>query len=816
MKIILSLVLFISVIFAGTISVADMQKYSQYKNMLENGGIQQTQTRKVELQEVQNDVLLEKKDAEEEQVLDEKNTKEKEIDKNIFKYESQEVELKRYGANFFKNKNKLESTSIPTSNDYILKNSDVLLVNTFGSKHTNSYELTVDNNNNVFIQKIGIVKVGGLSFADVKLLIVKKIQKSFPNTKVVVDIVKYSTIQVVLSGNVKVPGIYNLSPFATIKDALIEANGLLEVGSYRDISIIRDHRKVYTFDLYKLLLNPKNNSDFSLRNNDIVMVDFVHKSIRLYGKVKYPAIYELKDTETFKDLLKYSGGFSYDATKNSIKLTRYNNDKLLKTYILSKEALLKMQPKDGDKLEVFNNYEIKEKPYILVHGKVVKDDMAKYEYFDGMKISQLFKMVTFRSEIYNTEDEEKEKKDDELVTKDVELNIENREALLVDKTKIKLIRNSNNTKSTFLLSATDDFVLKPFDEIEFYNYFDTHPRMQITITGEVYKNGNYFINDDTTLKELLSLAGGMTEKAYRQEFELVRYSIDKNERVREIKKYDLQKALAENFKLQSHDEINIFTIPNWYDSKTVTLKGEVKFPGTYSIRTGEKLSDVIQRAGGFTSEAFIEGAVFTRKSIQENEEKRMKEAMFRLKQQITFVSANAKEVGTEKKNSQELSGVITMLEKQMKEYKALGRLIVYLDENLQNFKSSPYNIRLEDKDVLAIPSFNDIVSVYGEVMNPNSFIYSDEFSVNDYIEKAGGMTQRADDESIYMVMANGEAKKVELNALFLSNAEVHSGATIVIPMQVNKVSNILLWKEVSQIVYQLAITAASLSTVGAL
>ena len=190
--------------------------------------------------------------------------------------------------------------------------------------------------------------------------------------------------------------------------------------------------------------------------------------------------------------------------------------------------------------------------------------------------------------------------------------------------------------------------------------------------------------------------------------------------------------------------------------------------------------------------------------------------MFKLKQQITFVSANAKEVGTEKKNLQELSGVITMLEKQMKEYKALGRLIVYLDENLQNFKSSPYNIRLEDKDVLAIPSFNDIVSVYGEVMNPNSFIYSDEFSVNDYIEKAGGMTQRADDESIYMVMANGEAKKVELNALFLSNAEVHSGATIVIPMQVNKVSNILLWKEVSQIVYQLAITAASLSTVGAL
>ena len=816
MKIILNLLFFINIVFAGGISIADMQKYSQYKDILENSNTQQTQTSKVEIQEAKNDIKLDNINIEDKSPIDQEDIT-IEVDKNSFKYDTKEIELKRYGANFFLNKNKLESTSIPTSNDYVLKSADILLVNTFGSKHTNSYELTIDNNNNIFIQKIGTVKVGGLKFKDAKLLIIKKIKKSFSNTKVVVDIIKYSTIQVVLSGNVKVPGIYNLSPFSTIKDALMEANGLLDVGSYRDISIIREHKKVYSFDLYKLLLNPKANSDFSLRNNDIVMVNFVHKSIRLYGKVKYPAIYELKDSETFRDLLKYSGGFSYDATKNSIKLTRYNNDKQLKTYILSKKAFLKMKPKDGDKIEIFNNYDIKEKPYILVYGKVIKGDMAKYKYFDGMTVSQLFNMITFRSEIYNTNKQKiKEDKKDKENTKEVSFNIEDREALLVDKTKIKLIRNSDNTKSIFLLSATDNFVLKPFDEIEFYNYFDTHPRMKVTITGEVYKKGSYFINDNTTLKELLNLAGGMTEKAYRQKFELVRYKIKNNERVRDIKKYDLQKALNKDFKLKAHDEINIFTIPNWYDAKTVILKGEVKFPGVYNIKTGEKLSDVIQRAGGFTSEAFIEGAVFTRKSIKENEEKRMKEAMFKLKQQIAFISANSNEIGTQKKSSQELTSVVTMLEKQMQEYKALGRLVVYLDKNLQNFKTTPYDIRLEDKDMLVIPSFNDTVSVYGEVMNPSSFIYSDKFLVNDYITKAGGMTQSADEDSVYMVMANGEAKKVELNSLFLSTSKVKAGSTIVVPMKVNKVSNILVWKEVSQIVYQLAITAASLNTVGAI
>ncbi|MEA3290256.1 MAG: SLBB domain-containing protein, partial [Campylobacterota bacterium] len=271
------------------------------------------------------------------------------------------------------------------------------------------------------------------------------------------------------------------------------------------------------------------------------------------------------------------------------------------------------------------------------------------------------------------------------------------------------------------------------------------------------------------------------------------------------------------FKLQDNDEITIFTIPNWYDTKKVVLKGEVRFPGTYTVSTGEKLSNIIQRAGGFTKEAFIAGAVFSRESIKVNEAKRMNEAMLKLKQQISFLSTNVKQAGQKDTTTAELVSTINLLEKQADEYEPLGRLVVYLDSDIEKFKNSEFDIRLENKDTLIVPSINDTVSVYGEVMNPSSFIYNSENKIEDYIEKAGSLTQRADEEAMYIVFANGEAKKIGSGYLFNDFAnQIKKGSTIIVPMKVSSVSNILLWKEVSQIVYQLAVTAASIKTVGGL
>ena len=364
----------------------------------------------------------------------------------------------------------------------------------------------------------------------------------------------------------------------------------------------------------------------------------------------------------------------------------------------------------------------------------------------------------------------------------------------------------------------EDFKLNPFDEVEFFNYFDTNPRNSVTIKGEVYKEGEIFIDRNTDFFEVLKLAGGLTKRAYIEEFELIRYALVDNERVRTIKRVSFEDVRMHGLELKDGDEITIFTIPNWYDTKQITLKGEVKFPGIYTIKTGEKLSDVIKRAGGYTKQAFINGAIFTRESIKVNEEKRMKESMLKIKQQMAFISANGKQLGAEKSSAADLVATINLLEEQTKDYEAVGRLVVYLDKDLQKFEKSEFNIRLEDGDTLTIPSFNDTVSVYGEVMNPGSFVFNSTKDADDYIEQAGGVSDKSDTESIYIVYANGEAKKINSGYLFGMDSDytVPTGSTIVVPMKIDQVSGMLVWKEVSQIVYQLAVTAASLDTLGAL
>jgi len=810
MRVILSIVLMVNILFGASISLEDMQKYQQYKSMLDNGAGGSSTQKVVKQDVIKNNIEQNSMDQnmidntmETKESVDQNSTEEY---NNIFKYDQKDKPLKRYGENFFKNKNQLNSALVPTSNNYILHSGDTLFINSYDSKRNDTLELTIDNNGDINLPNLGLLKVGGLKLDEARAIIKNKIVKSKPKTKVIVDISGYSSIQVIITGNVEVPGIYNLSSFSTVKDALMVAGGLLDVGSYRDIDIVRGGKKIYNFDLYKLLNDTNGINDIILQSGDIVSVNFIKKTIYLSGKVKYPAIYELKNGETYKDLLRYSGGFRYDATKDSIKITRYSNSKNIETYIINKNKLYSLTPHDGDKIEVFNNLELKEKPYIYVSGKVIPK-ATKYKYFDGMTLLELFKVVKFRSELIVKDDIK-----NDIVEPKV---IEKREALMVDKSKIKIIRNNADKKRVFLVSLKDTFKLEPYDEVEFFNYFDTHPRIEATIKGAVYNPGTFFIDNDTTLQDLINLAGGITLKGYTKEFELVRYKVVNNERVRDIKKIDFKNAIENNFKIEPFDEVKIFTIPNWYERKTITLKGEVKFPGVYPIKTGERLASVIKRAGGFTKEAFVDGALFTRESIRKNEAKRMKEAMLKIKQQMAFISTNGREVGAMPTDQADVVGTIKLLEQQAQEYKALGRLVVYLEKDLDKFSKSDFNIRLEDQDTLIIPSYNDTVSVYGEVLNPNSFVFSKNLTAFEYIKKAGDITERADEESIYVVLPNGEAKKVEPDSFFASSDFiVPKGATIVVPMKVNRVSNILLWKEISQVVYQLAITAASLNTVG--
>jgi len=623
---------------------------------------------------------------------------------SVSKYQSNtsaNQRLKRFGSSFFNNQNKLNPYSVPTPLDYVLTRGDKLLVDVMGVDG-GSNEVVVDRDGTVLIPELGKIKVAGLSFEDAKRKIIEKCKTSFPtNTGVIVSVSEFAPIQVMVTGLVKNPGLYNLTTFSTIKDALLVSGGILDSGSYRNILLKRAGRVIRRFDLYRLLRYGDTSSDIMLRNGDILIVKEVQKSVKLYGAVNIPAIYELKNGEGYRDLMRFSTGLKANGNSNKIILKTFVKNNHVSQQVITLNELYKKRAHDGDEV--------------------------------------------FVADIDNVFDDKK-----------------------------------------------------------------------ITITGEVYLPGSYSIKGSyITVGRLIKLAGGLTRKALISRCEITKHIIENDTRRAYVENIDLKDAINSGYKLKYGDEIKIFPISNWSEKKYIVLKGEVKFPGKYAINPGEKLASVIKRAGGFTENSFIEGAVFTRESVKRLQEKQIKESISRLKTKAIALNTSGSSVGEERDAKVRMMASIKELEKKANSLKPIGRISINLYFDLDRFESSPYNITLKDGDSLFVPTMKDTVTVIGQVLNQNTFIYDPSLGASDYLEKAGGLTSTADDDHIYIVKANGEAYRFT-NSFFKSNREIFKGDTIVVPMKLDVISNLQFSKDVTDIMYKLAVTTASLKTVGAL
>ena len=548
-------------------------------------------------------------------------------------------------------------------------------------------------------------------------------------------------------------------------------------------------KKIISFNLKNIIDGKK---DIQLQNDDEIFIfnrynsniaPFVTITGKPVGKVGKYAYY---DNMKVRDLINIAGATPY----SKIRLTTYDTDDLMPhiSFVDENYTLAKF-----DEIELFDYYMTNKIENVSIKGAV--NIPNSYSLNPNMTIKDLIQIAGgLKKDVYNG---------------------------YLRLTRVNNIHGKKFENEELALSLEDilkdgrsNIKLQDKDSIYIYSIDEMVPRESIVIKGEIKHAGKYLIGKNMTLKDIILAAGGFTEKAFKNRFEIVRYTIVNNERIRNILQVPFNDI--SKFKLKDNDEVSVFTIPNWYDKKTITLKGEVKFPGVYTVESGEKLSSVIKRAGGFTKNAFIKGAVFSRLSVKKNEEKRMQDAIAKLKQEIAYISVNAREAGEAATNGTEMIQMVNMLEKQAKRFQALGRISIDLDNNITKFENSVYNIRVEDKDTLIIPSFIDTISIYGEVLNQNTFIYDPDLDAADYIQKAGGLTQKADQDSVYIVLPTGEAKKVTLNCLFGCSNNVPQGSSIVIPMKLKFTSNLLFWKDVSQVVYQLAITTASLHTIGSL
>jgi polysaccharide export outer membrane protein len=357
-----------------------------------------------------------------------------------------------------------------------------------------------------------------------------------------------------------------------------------------------------------------------------------------------------------------------------------------------------------------------------------------------------------------------------------------------------------------------NYRLSPSDQIYVFDYYKTHREAYATIGGEVIKPGRYAIDTQTTLSDLIDVTGGLAEKASTKG-EIVRYYVENGERKRKIIPFDLSMEKEKDIVLQNHDIVTIFRIPNWNEQMRVTLKGEVRYPGTYIVKEGERLAHVIERAGGFTRTAFIEGAIFTRESVREMQRRELQHALERMKKRAMVIASQPSDFGVGKINSSDLLTSIDAVIAQAREAQPIGRISIALDRDLKKFEKSESNIVLKDGDTLVVPTHNDTVTVLGEVLNPTAMIYKKSMTPWDYIEKAGGLNDNANPDMVYIVHANGEAEKLESGFFFSGNVHVKPGDSIVAPIYIKTTSNMQIAKDATQIIYQ---TAVSIAAIGSL
>ncbi|MGM0519358.1 MAG: SLBB domain-containing protein [Campylobacterota bacterium] len=785
-------------------------------------------------------------------------------------------ELKRFGLSFFNETSNEPLSYITPPDDYVLSKGDTMKVSIYGSQNID-YDLTIDRDGSVNIPKIGKLQLENKEYQQAKSFLLSKLGAFYPNSEVFVSISELRTITVTVTGEAKNPGQYNLPALSKVKDALIYSSGITDIGSVRDVKVLRDDKTISNFDLYSLLRGGKAKGDIHLRSGDVVYVPVANKLVKLLNGVKKPAIYELKSGEKLSKLIDFSGGLLSDSIKTA-KLKRSEDGK--KRFIdisLSKNIPLK----DGDVISILPSSNFYENRVTLL-GNVYRDE--SYEISKDESLSQLLNRViekygmenifmpetdmnyvvvkrvdnqTLESKIFSKnltkvidkKEDLKLKSEDKIfifnknLTEDIKYVLVEGEVLnegkvnfysgmkLIDALSFAGLKKESDTNSIRVISYDDrlnqtvkfyslkdanSVSLTKYDEIKVSNYFDTSDFSTVTIKGAVNEPGVFQYSKNLDIKDLINYANGLKKSARLDSFELISYKTVNNQRVPSIKKLNLKDALRKNIALNEYDEVIVQEINGWNERSTVTLSGEVLFPGEYILTPGEKISDLIKRAGGFTNEAFIRGAVFTREDVKKIQQDALQKQVKELENSIIYYSTRGSQAG-EKDDNTVLLNYMEKIKAQAKDIEVVGRVAIDLRKDLKEFKDSQYDMVLKDGDSLTIPTYEDSVMVIGEVMTQNALTWKKSDDVIDYIQRVGGMKDSANKKGIFVIKANGEAKKVGYSSIFgLSSVDVQRGDVIVVPFDLSQFSNIKYAKDITSVIYQLAVSAASLKTLGAL
>ena len=647
-------------------------------------------------------------------------------------------ENKKYGYNFF-NTAPTSITAVgdlPLPNDYRISLNDQFTVILSGSKEA-IFDLNVNLDGTILFPKLGSISVAGETFKDVKDKLRNFIEQSYIGVQIDLSLKNLSAKKVTIVGAVKTPGTYLVNPFSTISSALGYSGGISEIGTLRNIRLIRINGEIYNFDLYKLLIKGDRSDDITIESGDVIIIDAADQFITLSGQIKRPAIYEIKKNETLENLIEFGLGFTQIANKSNINLSILDSN----TSNISTKNTASLSSDLANVLSVnVNPYVNKITSKIRVTGSIKEPgiyDIGENDYLDEFINELEFVDVYPWLAVLTQFDEDNLVKSSTLFS-------------LKDPNTYKSIRLLPNSTLFFANINSREFETDPMTEQLIKDYELTIFHKQGNFNIPVY--GKYSVS---SIIDLLGL-----------------HMIDVENIATYISPID-NTVIVDDYK-------NMFFTASKYSTLTfrspvndlinVSIRGAVDFPGTYTLQSDATLQDLYNLIGEFKEEAFFDGIVYTRETIRERQIESINKSKEDLNKALLTSSQKGENIG-------DLS-IIQALSQTI-DPKYLGRI----SGDFSPGSVSSKNTVLYSGDVIFIPKNPNSINVLGEVLNPTAFEYTKNLSIRSAVDYAGGYQDYADKRKVYVIRANGLIDRASRN-IFSRNINLEPGDTVVVPRKI--------------------------------
>lgn len=704
-------------------------------------------------------------------------------------FRPQDQPLQRFGLSFFRSRaaqRNLSSTllDLPAGPDYVLGPGDRLTISLSGGM-MQRLPVSVDAEGRIPMADAGMLQVSGKTIAETQSAIERVLTPYYTHIRADVSLARVRTIRVYVVGEVERPGAYDVSSISTALNALVAAGGPTERGSLRVVKHYRGKEMVNEVDLYDFFLHGVRADVQRLESGDTILIPPVGPQVAVAGMVRRPAVYELRNEKDLSDAIDLAGGLLVSAALQNLKVERteaHERRAMLSVNLPDgssvqdlRKLLSSVGIQDGDRLTISPIL-----PYtsqaIYVQGHVARP--GKYAFRPGMDVGQIIKS-------YN----------------DVLPEPADRaEIVRLDPPDYRPRVIAFDLRE--ILDGSDPVELHPLDTIRIYGRYETDAPM-VSIKGEVLRPGDYPLEEGMTAADLVRMAGGFTRSALADTADVASYVVENGHKVRtEHVEVAIAKALAgdksADLKLKPGDMVSIRQLAGWGDiGASITINGEVHYPGAYAIEEGERLSSVIQRAGGFRESAYPAGAMLERIEVRQLAEKSRDELIHRIEAEgpsMKLVSglSGQEQAAAVQVMAQQQQQALSVLRQQP----ATGRLVIKISADFREWEDTPADIELRPGDELTIPKKPNFVLVNGQVYSPSAITYAPGKTVEWYLRQAGGPTDFANRNNIFVICANGSVLAGENGRGFwkrsVMGAILKPGDTVVVPEKI--VAGSTVWK----------------------